>query len=88
MNEYHFPGFRDEPLRGEEMFWKVERVLFFGLMAVGFLADIVQLRIDRSKAYLFLFLSLFLGGLSSTFGAYQFRFVSGLFRALGNLTGG
>ena len=82
MNEYHFPGFREEPLEGEAIFWEVQRVLFFGLMALGFLIDLVQLRMAHSKAYLFLFLSLILGGLSSALGAYQFRFVSGFFRAL------
>ena len=81
MNEYHFPGFREEPLEGEAIFWKVQRVLFFGLMVLGFLTDLVQMRIDRSKAYLFLFLSLIMGGVSSALGAYQFRFVAGLFSA-------
>ena len=79
MNEYYFPGFRTEPLEGEEIFWQVQRVLFFGLMGVGLLTDLVQMRLDRKKAYQFLFLSLILGGFSGFAGAYQFRFVANLF---------
>ena len=83
MNEYYFPGFRDEPLKGEFIFWKIQRVLFFCLMALGFLTDIVQIRIDRSKAYLFLLFSIILGGLSSLLGAYQFRVIAKLFQVTG-----
>lgn len=79
MNEYHFPGFRDEPLEGEEIFWQVQRVLFFGLLSVGFLIDIVRMRSDRNKAFQFLFLSLILGGLSGFIAAYQFHFVAKIF---------
>ncbi len=58
-NEYRFPGARAaEPLEGEAILWKIQRVLFFGLMGLGLLADIVQIRIDRSKAFLYLFASL------------------------------
>ncbi|MBI4389785.1 MAG: hypothetical protein HY580_06350 [Nitrospinae bacterium] len=76
MNEKYFPGFRTEPLSGEEFFWKIQRVLFFALMAVGFLIDITQARVDRGKAFAFLFLSLILGGLANYVGAMQFRAVS------------
>ena len=75
MNEYHYPGFREEPLEGEAIYWKIQRVLFFGLMGLGFLADVVQMRIDRTKAYFYLFMSLILGGLSGVIGAYQYRFL-------------
>ena len=80
MNEYYFPGFREKPLAGEAIFWKIQRVLFFGLMTFGFLTDLVQIRIDQNKAYLFLFLSIILGGFSSALGAYQFRFFLILFK--------
>ena len=82
MNEYYFPGFREEPLEGEAIFWKVQRVLFFCLMVLGFFMDLVQIRINRNKAYLFLFLSLILGSISSILGVYQFRFVAALFQEL------
>ena len=79
MNEYHFPGNRKEPLEEEAILWTVQRVLFFGLMFVGFLIDLVQMREDRSKAFLFLFLSLILGGLSSWVSAIQCKIVLQLF---------
>ena len=79
MNEYHFPGMREEPLEGEAILWNAQRVLFFGLMFVGFLIDAVQMREDRQKAFLFLFLSLVLGGFSSWISATQFQVISYLF---------
>ena len=72
-NEARFPGFRDQPLAGEAYLWKIERVLFFGLLGLGLLTDIVQTRRDREKAFLFLFASLIMGGMSTVVGAYQFR---------------
>lgn len=79
MNEYHFPGMREEPLEGEAILWNAQRVLFFGLMFVGFLVDAVQMREDRQKAFLFLFLSLVLGGLSSWIPAIQFHAIAYVF---------
>jgi hypothetical protein len=80
-NEYRFPGMREgEPLEGEAILWKIERVLFFGLMGLGLLADIVQIRIDRSKAFFYLFASLILGGLCNLIAMGQmkiFRFIFG-----------
>ena len=81
MNEYYYPGFREEPLEGEAIYWKIQRVLFFGLMGLGFLADVVQMRIDSNKAYYYLFMSLIFGGLSGVIGAYQYRFFAAFFRA-------
>jgi len=73
-NEYRFPGTREgEPLAGEEILWKIERVLFFGLMGLGLLTDIVQIRIDRSKAFLYLFSSLILGGLCNLIAMGQMK---------------
>ncbi|GJL79337.1 MAG: hypothetical protein NPINA01_23260 [Nitrospinaceae bacterium] len=79
MNEYHFPGMREEPLEGEEILWNAQKVLFFGMMCVGFLVDAVQMREDRQKAFLFLFLSLILGGFASWISAIQFQVVSYVF---------
>ena len=78
-NEYRFPGMREQPLDGEAVFWKAQRVLYFGLLGVGFLADIVQMRVDRKRAFIFLTLSLVLGGLATIAGAYQYRLVSYFF---------
>lgn len=79
MNEYHFPGMREQPLEGESILWNAQRVLFFGLMFAGFLLDAVQMRKDRQKAFLFLFLSLVLGGFSSWISAFQFQVISNIF---------
>lgn len=87
MNEYYYPGFRDQPLAGEEIFWQVQKVLFFGLLGMGFLVDIVQMRADRDKAFQFIFLSLILGGLSGFIGACQFKLVSGVFGQMAGVGG-
>ena len=79
MDAYHFPGNRAEPLEPEAILWNVQRVLFFGLMFVGFLIDLVQMRADRHKAFLFLFLSLLLGGFSSWISAFQCKILLQLF---------
>jgi len=79
MNEYHFPGSRAEPLPGEDILWQAQKVLFFGLLCVGFLIDAVQMRQDRQKAFIFLFLSLTLGGLSASVSAMQFKLIAFLF---------
>ncbi len=76
-NEYIFPGTREGgPLKGEEIFLKIERVLFFGLMGLGLLVDIVQIRIDRSKAFLYLFASLILGGLCNLIAMGQMKLLN------------
>lgn len=79
MDEYHFPGNRKEPLEAEAILWNAQRVLFFGLMFVGFLIDLVQMREDRHKAFLFLFLSLILGGFSGWISAIQCKIIIQLF---------
>jgi hypothetical protein len=78
-NEYLFPGSREEPLKGEDILWKIERVLFFGLMGLGLLTDVVQIRIDRSKAFLFLFTSLILGGLCNLIAQGQMKVLRFIF---------
>ncbi len=76
-NEYRFPGVREEePLEGEAILWKIQRVFFFGMMGLGFLADIVQIRIDRSKAFLYLFASLVLGGMCSLIAMGQMKLLN------------
>ena len=78
-NEYRFPGFREEPLEGEAILWKMQRVLYLGLLGLGLLIDIVQARIDRDKAFIFLFASLILGALSTLATSAQFRIFSTIF---------
>ncbi len=76
-NEYRFPGMREvEPLEGEAILWKIQRVFFFGMMGLGFLADIVQIRIDRSKAFLYLFASLVLGGMCNLIAMGQMKLLN------------
>ncbi len=75
VDESYFPGFRDEPLAQEEIIWKAQKVIFFGFMFLGFLTDILQMRIERSKAYQFLFLSLLLGTASGFLSAYQYKLI-------------
>ena len=57
----------------EEILPDIAKLLFFALMFVSFLVDIVKMREDRNKAYRFLLLSLFLGGLSATISAIQYH---------------
>ena len=57
----------------EEVLLDVAKLLFFALMFVSFLVDIVKMREDRKKAYRFLLLSLLLGGLSATISALQYH---------------
>jgi hypothetical protein len=78
-NSHYFPGIRQEPLEGEAIFWNLQRLFFFGLMAAGFLMDVIQMREDRHKAYRYLLLSLLLGGLSSTVTNYQYNIFSKIF---------
>ena len=51
----------------------VAKLLFFALMFVAFLIDIVEMREDKEKAYRFLFLSLILGGFSAAISAMQYH---------------
>ena len=77
--ELHFPGVREKPLVQEKVLMDAQKVLFFGLMVVGFLVDMVQMREDRNKAFIFLFLSLFLGGLAGVIGGLQFQAMAAVF---------
>ncbi len=64
---------------GEEVLRKIQRTLFFALIALSFLIDIVQMRYDRDKAFLFLFLSLAMGGLADLLGPIQYKVAGALF---------
>tara|TARA_B100000959_G_scaffold185140_1_gene193676 strand:- start:96 stop:437 length:342 start_codon:yes stop_codon:yes gene_type:complete len=71
--EYHFPGTREEMLPGEKMLEDLQKVFFFALMGMGFLIDLVRMRQDRGQAFLFLALSLVVGGSAGGVGALQYR---------------
>ena len=62
-------------LAAESILPDVAKVLFFGLLFVSFLIDIVEMREDKDKAYQFLFLSLVVGGLSATISAMQYQVI-------------
>jgi hypothetical protein len=57
----------------------IAKLLFFALMFVSFLVDIVEMREDKNKAYRFLILSLFLGGLSATISSIQYHTLAWIF---------
>ncbi|MFT4578698.1 MAG: hypothetical protein ACI9UO_001521 [Nitrospinales bacterium] len=57
----------------EEILPDIAKLLFFALMFVSFLVDIVEMRVDKNKAYRFLLLSLLLGGVSATISAMQYH---------------
>ena len=59
-----------------DMLPDLAKLFFFALMFVAFLMDIVEMRVDKEKAYRFLFLSLVLGGLSATISAMQYHALS------------
>ena len=63
----------------ESIFPDVAKVLFFALIFVSFLIDIVEMREDRNRAYQFLFLSLIVGGLSGTISAVQYNVLARVF---------
>ena len=57
----------------EEILPDIAKLLFFALMFVSFLIDIVEMREDKNRAYRFLLLSLLLGGVSATISAMQYH---------------
>jgi hypothetical protein len=57
----------------EEILPDIAKLLFFAFMFISFLIDIVEMRENRNKAYRFLLLSLFLGGISATISAMQYH---------------
>ena len=73
LNEYHFPHEEEEMVLGRKVLGDLQRLFFFSLMGLGFLIDLVRMREDRNKAFIFLLLSLFLGGFSGGVGAIQYQ---------------
>ena len=79
LTEYHFPH-EEEVVLGRKVLSDLQRLFFFSLMGMGVLIDLVRMREDRNKAFVFLLLSLLLGGFSGGVGAIQyqvFHFVAG-----------
>ena len=74
--EYHFSGEREEIATGEVILNDLQKLLFFALMGMGFLIDLVRMRENTNNAFVFLLLTLLLGGLSGGIGAMQFQFIS------------
>ena len=70
--EYHFGNKEEEIVVGKKILDDLQRLFFFALMGLGFLIDLVRMREDRNKAFIFLFLSLILGGFSGGIGAIQY----------------
>ena len=58
---------------GRKVLSDLQRLFFFSLMGVGVLIDLVRMREDRNKAFIFLLLSLLLGGFSGGVGAIQYQ---------------
>ena len=58
---------------GRKILNDLQRLFFFALMGAGFLIDLVRMREDRNKAFIFLLLSLLLGGFSGGIGAIQYQ---------------
>ena len=73
LTEYHFPHEEEEMVLGRKILSDLQRLFFFSLMGLGFLIDLVRMREDRNKAFIFLLLSLFLGGFSGGVGAIQYQ---------------
>ena len=73
LTEYHFPHEEEEMVIGRKVLGDLQRLFFFSLMGLGFLIDLVRMREDRNKAFIFLLLSLFLGGFSGGVGAIQYQ---------------
>jgi len=60
----------------EEILVNVQRLFFFGVMGVGFLIDLVRMRINRSYAYQYLLLSLLMGSFSELISGWHWKFWS------------
>ena len=74
--EYHFPGEREKISAGEIILNDLQKLFFFALMGIGFLIDLVRMRENRNNAFVFLLVTLLLGGFSGGIGAMQFQFIS------------
>ena len=76
LTEYHFPGERQEMSPGEMVLSDLQKLFFFALMGIGFLIDLVRMRENRNNAFVFLLVTLLLGGFSGGIGAMQFQLIS------------
>ena len=75
LTEYQFHGEREDIAVGEIILKDLQRLFFFALMGMGFLIDLVRMRENKNNAFLFLLLSLLLGGISGGIGALQSQFI-------------
>ena len=75
LTEYHFPDEREGVAAGEKILTDLQKLFFFALMGMGFLIDLVRIREDKNNAFIFLLLTLFLGGFSGGIGALQSKFI-------------
>ena len=71
--EYHYQLESTEVVAGEKILNDLKGVFFFGLMGMGFLIDLVRMRENKNKAFIFLLLSLLMGSLSGGIGAIQYQ---------------
>ena len=71
--EYHYQLESTEVVAGEKFLNDLKGVFFFGLMGMGFLIDLVRMRENKNKAFIFLLLSLLMGSLSGGIGAIQYQ---------------
>ena len=71
--EFHYQIESTEVAAGEQILNDLKGVFFFALMGMGFLIDLVRMRENKNKAFIFLFLSLLMGSLSGVIGAIQYQ---------------
>ena len=76
LTEYHFPGKSEKVAPGEIILIDLQKLMFFALMGLGFLIDIVRMRQDKNKAFIFLLLTLLVGGAAGGIGAIQYQLIS------------
>ena len=73
LTEYHYQLESKEVAVGKKILNDLKGVFFFALMGMGFLIDLVRMRENKNKAYIFLLLSLLLGSLSGGIGLFNTR---------------
>ena len=73
--EYHPPNESEEMVAKEIILNDLQKLCFFALMGLGFLIDIIRMQENRNNAFVFLLLTLFLGGFSGGIGAMQAQFI-------------
>jgi hypothetical protein len=73
LTEYYYQFESIKVAAGEKILNDLKGVFFFSLMGMGFLVDLVRMRENKNKAYIFLLLSLLLGSLSGGIGAIQYQ---------------